>query len=201
MFVLYANKNKLTVRQREIAVSGSVNVNAVQFQFSSDWDGLTRTAVFRAGAEFRAVALDEFGRCAVPREVLQMPWVRLMAGVCGKQGEEVILPTVWADLGTIQSGAAADPPGPEPWEQALNQKGDALGYTAEGELGLYAGDKLLSSVPVPCEISDHQELSHRDAADQHPISAITGLASRLERTITTDSVLSTTEILKIMEVL
>lgn len=201
MFVLYANKNKLTVRQREIVVSGSVNVNTVQFQFSEDWDGLTCTAVFRAGAEFRAAALDEAGRCAIPREVLQMPWVRLMAGVCGKRGEEVILPTIWADLGTVQTGAADEPPGTGSLEQLLGQKGDTLGYTAEGDLGLYAGDKLLSSVPVPTGTSSHQTLSGRDAAEQHPISAITGLTGRLERTLTTDSVLSVTEILKIMEVL
>lgn len=200
MFVLYANKSKLAVRQREPAVSGSVNVNTVQFQFSREWDGLTCTAVFRAGEISCSASLDEFGRCAVPREVLQVPWTRLMAGVCGKQGEEVILPTVWADLGTIQAGAAEEPPGSDPCEQLLSKKGDTLGYTAEGELGLYAGDKLLSSVPVPGGTGNHQELSCRDAADQHPISAITGLAGRLERAITTDSVLSATEILKIMEV-
>ena len=199
MFVLYANKNKLTVRQREIVVSGSVNVNTVQFQFSPEWDGLTCTAVFRAGAEFRAAALDEAGRCAVPREVLLTPWVRLMTGVCGKRGEEVVLPTVWADLGTIQTGAAAEPPGTGTWEQFLDKKGDTLGYTAEGELGLYAGDKLLSSVPAPAGTNDHKTLSSRDAAEQHPISAITGLAGRLEHTITTDNMLSVTEILKIME--
>lgn len=200
MFVLYANKNHLTVRQRETIVSGSVNVNTVQFQFSSDWDGSTPTAVFRAGAVSRTATPDASGRCTIPKEVLRTPWIRLMAGVCGKRGEEVILPTVWADLGTVQAGAAAEPPGPEPWERALDKKGDALGVTETGELGLYSGETLLSSVPVPGETGDHRGLSHRDAADQHPISAITGLAGRLERTITTDSVLSIAEILKIMEV-
>lgn len=201
MFVLYANKNQLAVRRRETVVSGSINANTVQFQFSSDWDGLTRTAVFRAGAEFRAVALDESGRCTVPGEVLRMPWVRLMAGVCGKRGEEEILPTIWADLGTVRTGASAVPQGPEPWEQALEQKGDTLGYTETGALGLYAGEKLLSSVPAAGGTGDHRSLGSRDAADQHPIGAITGLAERLERTITTDSVLSVSEVLKIMEVL
>ena len=47
---------------------------------------------------------------------------------------------------------------------------------------------------------DHRALAERDAADQHPIGAITGLEGRLEKTITTDSVLSVAEILKIMEV-
>lgn len=89
------------------------------------------------------------------------------------------------------------PSTPELWEQALEKKGDALGYTEAGDLGLYAGEKLLSSVPVS---ADHRTLAERDAADQHPIGAITGLEGRLEKTITTDSVLSVAEILKIMEV-
>ena len=59
------------------------------------------TAVFRAGTEVRTAALDGDGRCAIPSGVLQTPWVRLMAGVCGRRGEEEVRPTVWADLGTI----------------------------------------------------------------------------------------------------
>ena len=152
MFILYAGKHRLTVRQRETAVSGSVNVNTVQFQFSPDWDGAVCTAVFRAGTEVRTAALDGDGRCAIPSGVLQTPWVRLMAGVCGRRGEEEVRPTVWADLGTIQRGAmpeeASAPSTPELWEQALEKKGDALGYTEAGDLALYAGEKLLSSVPV-----------------------------------------------------
>lgn len=169
MFVLCANKSQLTVQQRELAVSGSVNANAVQFRFSPDWDGLTRTAIFRAGAECCTAELDESGQCVIPREVLETPWARLMAGVCGKRGEEVTLPTVWADLGTILEGA---------------KPGEASRPPAQ----------------TPGGTGDHRALSGREAADQHPIGAITGLAGRLEKTITTDSVLSVNEILKIMEV-
>ena len=130
MFVLYADKNKLTVRQREPITSGSVNVCTVRFEFSGDWDGLTGTAVFRAGAEVRSVLLDGSGVCSIPWETLQTPWVRLTAGVCGTRDGNVVLPTVWADLGVIQAGAApggnAGPPTPELWEQALSHKQDKL---------------------------------------------------------------------------
>ena len=51
MFVLYAGKNKLTVRQREPTTSGCVNVHEARFEFSPDWQGLTTKAVFRAGKE------------------------------------------------------------------------------------------------------------------------------------------------------
>ena len=153
MFILYADKNKLTVRQKEAVTSGSVNVCPVRFEFSEEWDGLTRTAVFRADGEPVSVPLDVSGECGVPWEVLERPLARLTAGVYGTAGGEVVLPTVWADLGMILTGAApgkeARPPAPDLWEQELERKGDKLDYTPEGGLGLYAGEKLLSSVPVP----------------------------------------------------
>lgn len=151
MFLLRAEKNKLAVLEREAVTSGSVNVYGVSFEFSEDWAGLNKTAVFQAGCASREVLLGPEGACVVPWEVLRVPGYQLKAGVYGKQGGEVILPTVWADLGAILEGVPAGgspPPSPELWEQELAQKGDGLGYTEEGELGLYSGDKLLSSVPV-----------------------------------------------------
>lgn len=155
MFVLYADKNQLTVREKEPVTSGSVNVYPVRFEFSSDWDGLEKTAVFQAGCMEKTVSLTG-GACTVPAEVLSEPGYYLMAGVCGKQGESTVLPTIWANLGLILEGAvtgdAPIPPEPTPppegWQEALASKGDNLAYTDTGELGLYAGDKLLSSVPV-----------------------------------------------------
>ena len=130
MFVLCADKNNLTVRQREPVTSGSVNVYDVHFEFSEDWDGLTKTAVFKAGAEAHSVLLDDSGVCSVPWEALQKPWARLVAGVCGTRDGGVVLPTVWTSLGVIQEGAApggdARPPTPELWQQALNRKQDRL---------------------------------------------------------------------------
>ncbi len=153
MFLLYADKNKLTVRQREPLTSGSVNVNTVKFEFSPDWEGLERMAVFRAvDGEPVSVLLAAGDQCGIPWEVLSSHGQRISAGVCGTRGAEMVLPTVWADLGAVQEGACpgepSRPPTPELWEQALEKKGDALGYTEAGELGLYSGETLLSSVPV-----------------------------------------------------
>lgn len=155
MFVLDADKNQLTVREKEPVTSGSVNVYPVRFEFSPDWDGLDRTAIFQAGCREQAVSLVG-GACTIPSEVLSEPGYYLMVGLCGKQGESTVLPTVWANLGLILEGAvtgdAPEPPEPTPppegWQEALNSKGDNLAYTDTGELGLYSGDKLLSSVPV-----------------------------------------------------
>ena len=59
MFLLQVRKNSLTVRSWELLSSGAVNENRVRFQFSADWDGLSRTAVFSAGEVSRSVQLAE----------------------------------------------------------------------------------------------------------------------------------------------
>lgn len=183
MFDLYAEKNQLCVRQRESVTSGSVNVYGVRFTFSEDWDGLTKTAVFRAGEKTVSVLLDAAGETVVPWEVLAVPGRRLETGVYGTLGAETVLPTVWADLGYILTGAApgeeARPPTPDLWQQELAKKGDRLGYTEAAELGLFSGEELLSAVPVSGggegRTTDHRYLTHRDAEGQHPIEAISGL--------------------------
>lgn len=130
MFELYANKASLTVRRREPLTSGMVNAVTTEFEFSADWEGLTRTAVFQCGGTSKSVLLGADGQCAIPWEVLSSHGRPLMAGVCGTRGGEVVLPTVWASLGTILEGAAPAgeryPPTPELWEQELAGKQDKL---------------------------------------------------------------------------
>lgn len=187
MFVLYADKTQLTVREREPVTSGSINVYPVRFEFSPDWDGLDRTAVFQAGCRSWSVLLEDGGACIVPWEALAVSGCHLFAGVYGQKGADMVLPTIWADLGTVLEGAApgqeAQPPTPELWQQELARKGDRLAYTETGELGLYAGEKVLSSVPTEGGggTTDHRRLNHRDAAEQHPIASISGLRAELDR--------------------
>lgn len=187
MFYLNAEKNKLTVQQKEPVTSGSVNVYTVQIEFSEDWDNLDKTAVFRAGCVKRSVAIAD-GKCTIPGEVLGSAGHCLMAGVCGNQGDTVVLPTVWANLGLILEGAVPgggqEPiPPPEGWQEALESKGDNLDLDGQ-TLKLRSGGKVLSSVDLPgsrSEGTDHRGLSYRDAAGQHPIDAIAGLRQELDR--------------------
>lgn len=152
MFVLNADKSQLSVQQQEPVTSGSVNVYQVSFSFSEDWNGLDRTAVFRAGTESRAVHLTEDGKAMIPWEVLERPDVHLFAGVYGTRDGDTVLPTVWADLGIILAGTKprgnAQPPTPNLWEQKLARKGDRLAFTEDQSLGLYSGDQLLSAVQL-----------------------------------------------------
>ena len=130
MFAIYAKKNRLEVEAWEVLTSGSVDVYTVRFTFSPEWEGLKRTAVFKTGEEPIAVMLDGTGECAIPWEVLKEPMMHLYAGVYGTKEDGVVLPTVWADLGTIQEGVTCGtdsrPPTPSLWEQGLAQKQDAL---------------------------------------------------------------------------
>lgn len=192
IFLLNVDKTRLTVVQREQITSGSMNVYKARFSFSSDWDGLDRTAVFKSGSRAISARLDDSGVCTIPWEVTgpDSKDKTLFVGCCGTCGGETILPTIWASLGVIAEGVsgcagAARPPAPSLWEQELAKKGDALGYTKGGELGLYAGDELLSSVPIGAGGEggefDHKLLTGRDAEGQHPISSISGLTEELGR--------------------
>ena len=130
MFVLGVDKTKLAVYQREPVTSGSANVYETRFEFSPDWEGLNRTAVFRAGKESRSVLLNESNVCSVPWEVLVKPNVMLRVGVYGTRDGEIALPTVWASLGIILEGTVlsndARPPALTLWEQVLAGKQDKL---------------------------------------------------------------------------
>lgn len=106
-----------------MVTSGSVNVYLVQFAFSADWDELDKTAVFRAGDTKISVVLDATNRCQIPWEVLENRGRPLEAGVYGTKNGTVVLPTIWATLGTIKEGASpgenTQPPTPDVYSQIL----------------------------------------------------------------------------------
>lgn len=190
MFILYADKNKLTLRKREAVTSGSVNAYTARFEFSADWDSLQKTAVFRAGEDSVSVLVGDGGEVVIPWEVLQKPLHLLQVGVYGVSGENLILPAAWADLGVILEGTApgenARPPTPGLWEQELAGKADGLDYDGL-TLSLLSGEKVLDSVGIAGGTggeggtTDHRFLTHRDAAGQHPISSIDGLEEEIKR--------------------
>lgn len=186
MFALYAEKNKLVLREREAVTSGSVNVYTARFEFSADWDRLVKTAVFQAGSVSRAVLLPQDGVCGIPWETLETPDIPLMAGVFGTRGGDLVLPTVWTGLGVILKGVcieeAARPPTPDLYEQLLAELGrKADGMTYDGTfLSLLSGEAVLDTVPIvggggEGGVNDHRLLTHREDRGQHPVEAISGL--------------------------
>jgi len=170
MFQLYADKTRLTVRQREPVTSGSVNVYPVRFEFSGDWAGLERTAVFRGGTVSRSVPLDDTGECTIPWEALQKPNVPLEVGVYGTRDGNTVLPTVWANLGCILEGVdtaeETRPPTPGLWDQVL----EALAGKQEklrGRPGQVVGfDSGGNAVAVDFEVNPATDEEVREMLDE-----------------------------------
>ena len=115
----------------ELLTAGMSKAVTVQFVFSPEWDGLTKTAVFSNGKTTVDVLAANWdgGTVPVPHEVLAVPGRHARVGVYGADESGVVLPTVWVSLGKVQPGAdpsgdaSADPSMPV-WAQLQNQIGD-----------------------------------------------------------------------------
>ena len=115
----------------ELLTAGMSKAVTVQFVFSPDWDGLTKTAVFSNGKTTVDVLAANWDgdSVPVPHEVLAVPGRHARVGVYGADESGVVLPTVWVSLGKVQPGAdpsgdaSADPTLPV-WAQLQKQIGD-----------------------------------------------------------------------------
>ena len=87
MFLLYADRNQLTVTVRETLTSGSVNVARMKFEFSPHWEGLAKQAVFVADVG-AGEGRDRNGAASVVAQARQCGGVRecLARGAPGARG-------------------------------------------------------------------------------------------------------------------
>ena len=115
----------------ELLTAGMAKAVTVEFVFSDDWSGLTKTAVFSAGRTTVDVLESAWdgNKVVVPHEILADAGPIARVGVYGANADGLILPTVWVTLGKVMP--AAEPsgdPGAEPtlpiWAQLQNQIGD-----------------------------------------------------------------------------
>lgn len=96
----------VVVSDLKTVTSGMVGAT-VGITYDDTWDGLNKQVVFKTA--FQTVNADG---TAVPPELLRISGINLLAGVYGYTGDgSVAIPTVWASIGSIQSGA--DPEGDE----------------------------------------------------------------------------------------
>ena len=149
MIICHVSKAAITVAQSVLLTSGMVQAVQVRFCFSPEWEGLTRTAVFRAGQVSVSCLLDEENCCTVPWECLQTAGTHLMVGVYGTRAQEVVLPTVECSLGLICTGAQPaenTPQEPTPTlVQQLLTTAEAAALTAasvlaDADAGLFRGE-------------------------------------------------------------
>lgn len=118
--------------------------------YDSAWDALTKTAVFRAGG-ITVDRVDIGSRVTVPAQVLQKQNCTLQIGIYGTNRDgSVVIPTVWAQVGTILPGAdpsgdeGADPALPV-WQQLLQMQQDQAAKTAQSMGNIEAAlDGILS---------------------------------------------------------
>ena len=122
----------------------------VEFTFDSQWDGLSKTAVFMAG-DLQMSEVGVVNTATVPWEILQRHGVRLNIGVYGVNIDgSVAIPTVWAVIGTIQQSAY---PGKDPdptlpvWQKLLNAIGNLL------DLKTNANSNLVDAINEACSIA------------------------------------------------
>lgn len=169
------NKTCATVSGAEILTSGMVG-KTIDVEFSAEWSDLIKIAVFTNGAVTHDV-IEPTGTITIPWEVLAIPNKRVSVGFYGytiEDGEKVLaIPTIWAELGAVRAGA--DPSGdpsaelsPTVAEQLQSDVNDLDERVTEIEEHGGGGGT-----------TDHTQLINRDAANQHPMSAVTGLEAAL----------------------
>ena len=125
MLTFYFSKADGRMTAPEILTTGMVGAR-VKFEFSHEWDNLTKTAVFYAGDIIRDAAMTD-NIAVIPYEVLKFPTAQLYVGVYGVSPDgKTVIPTIRARGPVIQPGA--DPsgdPGLEPelpvWAQLQAQ--------------------------------------------------------------------------------
>lgn len=149
-----------TLRSRE---KGSV---AVQYTFDGAWDGLVRTAVFKAGDRACAVLLGEDNVCTIPWEVLQTPHIMLYAGVCGVgEDEMVVLRSDWVNLGQIEEGAGA---GEKAVSPTLTMTEQAIAAAGEVAAAVTAATDAMEAAQCAQTAAENARDSAAEAASTYP---------------------------------
>ena len=180
---------RIEVTETAMLVAGTVNIYTAHFAFDAEWDGLQRTAVFTSSDNSTTITREQLltdGACTVPWEVL-VAGNRLRVGVYGTKADGTRLPTIWTERrlyinpGAGPSQEAADP-SPTLVEQLLAKIGDMDSLKTEDKSSLVAAinETLESGGGSGGGTTDHNKLTNRDADDQHPMRAITGLVKALE---------------------
>ena len=123
----------------EIKLTIGMSGAPVEFDFSSEWDGLGKTAVFTCDGT-KDVILDAEGKAVVPHEILTTPGMDVVVGVYAvrEDGTTWPAPTPLCRIGRVETGADPSgdesyPPTPDVGEQAVAAASKALEAAAEAQ--------------------------------------------------------------------
>ena len=139
---LYVSGTRAAVYGLQKVPSGIVGA-VIELSFGNDWNGLNKTAVFR-GVETKDVVITG-DRVTIPAACVSAYGHRLQVGFYGVLDENLVIPTIWADLGVIQDAAnpsgdtSIDPELPV-WAQLQDQINDMKGSKRIAEIYLPASN-------------------------------------------------------------
>lgn len=176
-------------RRFSLGTKDSYGIEQLRIVPGEGWDGLTITATFHPPeGEAVQVLVPADGLIDVPPEAtrsgseLTIRYGKIVfAGVAdGMQRISCNLPYTVLDHAPVE-GAESSGPAPSWYEQAAahflpggGKAGQVLAKASDADLDVEWADGGGSGT------ADHAKLSNRDASDQHPISAITGLETALD---------------------
>ena len=134
MLHLQANGRAAYVSTDEPITTDSVGM-PVEVELDADFDGLSAVVCFKAGEATADVAMLG-DPVTVPAQCLTEVGVPLHVGVYARNAAgDVVIPTVWANCGTVRQGAlpsGVDPAEPEPdWTAQVQQAAQDAHDTAE----------------------------------------------------------------------
>ena len=173
------------VDTRSVPRKGSKDYLVLQFLFSSDWKDLNKVCYLQHGEVSQPIEVVD-NLVEVPEWFTQQD--RFYITLFGKSGnQEVQTNVVQLRLDKSNTLWEKDAPEPQPSWLAkvidLNNHppipgGNGYWLLWDTDKGEYVESEL--SLPAVGGTSDHSNLINRDAADQHPMSAVTGLVEALE---------------------
>jgi len=131
------------MRNLEPLTVGMSKAVPVKLTMSADWDGLAKTAIFKAGTtqiDVTDAAWVDATTVFVPPEVLTKAGSRVQFGLYGTDSDDaIVIPTIWVNLGKVQpapdpSGDPTTDPTLPVWAQLQGEMIDGAEIDAEGHL-------------------------------------------------------------------
>ena len=147
--------------EKEVLTEGRVGLE-ISFTFSSEWDGLTKIAVFEGAKTIDVALVDD--HCVVPHEALAQSGAALRIGVYGQNtAGDIVIPTVWAKFGQVQPAArlseeTTTPPTPSVVAQILAaaEQAEAIAQSVrdDADAGVFNGKSLFWCTYLRTTLSD-----------------------------------------------
>ena len=149
----------------------------VEFTFDSEWEGLDKTAVFRAGNVSKSSRL--VAGVVVPWETLEKPGIALEIGVYGENADgTVAIATIWANVGVIREGVsiakdtATDSTLPA-WKQIYNAIGNLPDLTTDAKANIVEAINEVHSLVIAALAAETNETGDDEqGATEEPVDAL-----------------------------